>query len=225
MNPETFGTLRQHHLLATLDDAQFARIGQASQLLQLEPGQMLFQRGDPARSFYIVVEGQVRLCLQSRNGDEKVIAQLHPGQACAEALMFAEGPAYPVAAIATLRSRVASVPSQEYKAILQASTATCFRLLADLSMRLHVHLREIEALTFENARNRVVGHLVGLAERSPGSPFVTLEESKQELAARLAIKPETLSRTLRALADEGAIEVDGRQIRLLDPARLRVALR
>jgi CRP-like cAMP-binding protein len=52
---------------------------------------------------------------------------------------------------------------------------------------------------------------------------VTLDESRQLLASRLAIKPETLSRILRSLADSGAIRVDGRQIEIRDPARLRAS--
>lgn len=221
MSPAQFEALRHHHLLATLDERQFAAIGAQSQLLVLDAGQMLFQRGSPARTFYIVLEGQVKLCLQSRNGDEKIIALLHSGQAFAEALMFADNPAYPVSAVAVVRSELAAVPNAAYKALLSASTATCFRLLADLSLRLHTHVREIEALAFENARNRVVNHLRALCEATGTDAAIELAETKQALASRLGITPETFSRMLRALADEGIIAVDGRRIRVLDAARLR----
>ncbi|MFO1467019.1 MAG: helix-turn-helix domain-containing protein [Steroidobacteraceae bacterium] len=82
-------------------------------------------------------------------------------------------------------------------------------------------MREIETLSFENARNRVITHLLKLAGNGTGSASVVLGEAKQALAARLAIKPETLSRTLRALTEAGSIEVDGRTIRILDLERLR----
>lgn len=220
MNPGQFSELRHHHLLATLDEQQFAAVGAQSQLLTLDAGQVLFQRGDPARHFYIVLEGQVKLCLESRSGDEKIIALLHGGQAFAEALMFADNPSFPVSAIAVDRTRLVAVPNAPYKAILAASTSTCFRLLADLSLRLHTHVREIEALSFENARNRVVNHLRMLSEAAAAGVAVELAESKQALASRLGIKPETFSRTLRSLADEGIIAVDGRRIAILDRSRL-----
>lgn len=44
---------------------------------------MLFQPGDAADHFYIVHSGQLILCLQSRSGDEKIVATLSPGQAFA----------------------------------------------------------------------------------------------------------------------------------------------
>jgi CRP-like cAMP-binding protein len=55
-----------------------------------------------------------------------------------------------------------------------------------------------------------------------GAPVtVTLPESKQMLASRLAIKPETLSRILRTLNDAGVVTVDGRSIHVPDLERLR----
>lgn len=185
---------------------------------------MLFQRGDPARQFFVVLEGQLTLCLQSRNGDEKVVATISPGQAFAEALMFGENPSFPVSAIAALKTQLVAIPNAEFLAMLRASNETCLRLLSDLSWRLHSQIREIEVLSFENARNRVAAHLLNLAGNTAGPATVTLTETKQALAARLSIKPETLSRTLRALAESGGIEVDGRQIRIADTSRLRQPL-
>jgi len=221
MNQQQFSTLRQHHLLATLDEQQFEHIGAVSQLIALDAEQMLFQRGSPARHFYIVMEGQMKLCLQSRGGDEKIVGFMGSGQSFAEALMFGESRTFPVTAIAVMKSALVAIPNAEYLGILRASNETCLRMLADLSWRLHSHIREIEALSFENAKNRVVNHLLSLAGNANGAMSVTLNETKQSLAARLAIKPETLSRTLRALTEEGSIVVEGRNIQILDMARLR----
>jgi CRP-like cAMP-binding protein len=50
---------------------------------------------------------------------------------------------------------------------------------------------------------------------------IQLQESRQEIASRLSMKPETLSRILRQLADGGAIEVHGRALRV--PSRAKLA--
>jgi CRP-like cAMP-binding protein len=52
------------------------------------------------------------------------------------------------------------------------------------------------------------------------SATIHLKESRQELASWLAIKPETLSRALRTLADGRAIIVKGKAIEVLSRARL-----
>jgi CRP-like cAMP-binding protein len=119
---------------------------------------------------------------------------------------------------------VLAVPNAEYRAVLAESPPTCLRLLAELSRRLHGLVREIEELTLSSATNRFVRHVLDLAGSPPpgAAPVtVTLPESKQMLASRLAIKPETLSRILRTLNDAGVVTVDGRSIHVPDLDRLR----
>ena len=55
MDPQHFSSLRNHALLATLDAEQLARIAQRCQIVELEAGQMLFQRGSEAHHFYLVL--------------------------------------------------------------------------------------------------------------------------------------------------------------------------
>jgi CRP-like cAMP-binding protein len=47
-----------------------------------------------------------------------------------------------------------------------------------------------------------------------GPAEIQLQESRQEIASRLSMKPETLSRILRTLSDSGAISVQGRVLRV-----------
>jgi CRP/FNR family transcriptional regulator, dissimilatory nitrate respiration regulator len=222
LDADLLAALRAHFLFAGLEPEQFAQLAGSAALVELAAEQILFQRGEPARQFFIVVSGEVKLALQSRAGDEKVVERLGPGHSFAEALMFVDGPRYPLAAIALEPSRVLAIDAAEFVAMLRASPDTCLRLLADLSRRLHARIREIEELTLESATHRLARHLLELAPTGAAGPLtVTLDESRQLLASRLAIKPETLSRILRSLADAGAIRIDGRQIELTDPVRLR----
>jgi CRP/FNR family transcriptional regulator, dissimilatory nitrate respiration regulator len=216
--------IREQPLFAALGDDQFERIERRTQVVTLDARQLLFQRGEPARNFYLVLEGSVKLALQSRAGDEKIVERVGPGQSFAEALMFMDAPMYPLAAIATDPSLVLAVPNAEYRAVLAESPPTCLRLLAELSRRLHGLVREIEELTLASATNRFVRHVLDLAGSPPpgAAPVtITLPESKQMLASRLAIKPETLSRILRTLNDAGVVTVEGRSIHVPDLDRLR----
>ena len=190
-------------------------------LEEAEASKVLFNRGQPARHFYIVVEGQVNLVLYSKTGEEKIVDILGPGQSFAEAVMFMSGPMYPVSAVVAIPSRIARISSAEYVAILRENPETCLRLLGNLSQRLHMRIREIEYLTLESATHRFVRMLDGrLPAGSEGPAEVQLQESRQEIASHLSMKPETLSRILRNLADSGAIEVHGRSVLVPDRARL-----
>lgn len=225
LRPDIESFLTTYPLFAALDADQFRRVAHGVQLLSLDAQQMLFQRGDPARHWYIVIAGSVKLALQSRAGDEKVVERLGPGQSFGEALMFMEAPAFPLAAVALEPSEVLAVSNAAFVAALRESPETCFRMLADLSRRLHGLVREIEELTLASATLRLVRHVLDLAgPAATGAVTVTLEESKQIVASRLAIKPETLSRILRSLSDAGVLTVDGRQLHIPDVGRLRDAV-
>ena len=213
--------IRAHHLFAGLAPEQLQRLLLASAIEEAEAGQVLFDRGEPARHFDIVIAGQVNLTLYSAAGDEKIVDILGPGQSFAEAVMFMSGPVYPVSAVAATQSRIARFPSQEYIAILKESPETCLRMLGHLSQRLHMRIREIEYLTLESATHRLVRMIESrLPHDAAGPTEITLQESRQELASRLSMKPETLSRILRALSDGGAVVVDGRVLRVPDRKRL-----
>ena len=217
--------LRGHHLFAGLSPAQLQRVLTASHVDEYESGQLLFDRGQPAQHFYIVLEGQVNLVLYSKSGEEKIIDILGPGISFAEAVLFMEGPAYPVSAVAATRSKVARFQNREYLAILRESPETCLRMLGHLSQRLHMRIREIEYLTLESATHRLVRMIEGrLPQGAAGPVEIHLPESRQELASRLSMKPETLSRILRHLSDSGAIVVHGRELQVPDRNKLLAVL-
>ena len=64
--------LRGHHLFAGLSPQQMQRLLTASHVDDHEAGQVLFDRGQPAQYFFIVLEGQVNLVLYSKAGEEKI---------------------------------------------------------------------------------------------------------------------------------------------------------
>jgi CRP-like cAMP-binding protein len=213
--------LRGHHLFAGLAPPQMQRLLTLSQVDRYEAGHLLFDRGQPAQHFFLVLEGQVNLVLYSKSGEEKIVDIIGPGMSFAEAVMFMEAPGYPVSAVAAMESSVARFPSREYLAILRESPETCLRMLGNLSQRLHMRLREIEYLTLESATHRLVRLIESrLPHDTAGPAELTLQESRQELASRLSMKPETLSRILRHLSDAGAIVVHGRLLQVPDRKKL-----
>ena len=213
--------LRGHHLFAGLSPPQMQRLLTVSHVDDYEAGHLLFDRGQPAQHFFVVLDGQVNLVLYSKAGEEKIVDIIGPGMSFAEAVMFMEAPGYPLSAVAAVHSTVARFPSREYMAILRESPETCLRMLGNLSQRLHMRIREIEYLTLESATHRLVRMIESkLPPGTDGPAEIQLLESRQEIASRLSMKPETLSRILRHLSDAGAIEVAGRTLRIASRARL-----
>ena len=212
---------RRHRIFAGLTQDQVERLLRSGRIESVNAGQLLYSRGDVSRRFFLILEGQVHLSLHTALGAEKIIDIQGPGDVFAEAVAFMERPVYQMTATAATAARVMSFPNQVYIEILRENAAACLLVLQHVSSRLHVRIREIGGIVLESATSRLARML---EDRMPAeaidSATIHLKESRQELASWLAIKPETLSRALRTLADGRAIIVKGKAIEVLSRARL-----
>lgn len=204
--------LRGQPLLEPLEEGQLRRVATAARRRNLESGERLFEQGAPAEAFYLVREGAVKLARLSEAGGEKVVEVIRAGQTFAEAVMFMEGERYPVAAEATAPTELIAFDNAAFRREVAASPELALRLLAALSRRLHGLVAEIDELSFHSATHRLVGYL--LAEAREGR--VRLAAPKQVIASRLGVTPETLSRTLARLREEGLVRVEGDTVDLID---------
>jgi CRP-like cAMP-binding protein len=211
-------TLRNAWMMSELTPAQLSRVGRHSARVVLDEGQQLFSQGDPAERFYLVVRGQIRLFRLSPEGDEKVIEIVAPGQTFAEALMFLNAPLYPVCAAALCPAELIGVEARDFADMLRDSVETCFLLLGSLSKRLRGLIGEIDNLTLHTATSRVARYL--LMNASDDGLALELDVRKCVVASRLSVKPETFSRVIRRLSDEGVIEVRGNFFTIVNRARL-----
>lgn len=214
--------LTESFLFEGVDSAAMQSLHAMAQARSFAAGERLFTQGQLASHFFLVVAGQVALSRSAPNGEEKIIEINGPGQTFAEALMFMGGPRYPVNCQALAESRVLAIPNRPFLDMIGASPTACFRLLANLSVRLHRLVNEIESLTLQSAKVRFVNFLLSLApEDAVGAVEVRLPYSKQVIASRLSIKPETLSRILSDLDARDRIRVQGAHITIPDLGALR----
>ncbi|HFB66350.1 MAG TPA: Crp/Fnr family transcriptional regulator [Aeromonadales bacterium] len=217
MHPFHLQFLKSHLLVSSFTDDQFQDLVKSVHLHALKSSEHLFQHGDEAVCFYILVSGRMKLYRTSIEGQEKVVDIIQPGDSFAEAIMFMQKSKYPVYAQALKPSEVIAINMKKYRELLSHSLDTCFHLMADLSMRIHRRLNEIDTLTLQNATFRVIHFLMAKIPSDDEKSFtIALPASKRLIASQLAIQPETFSRILNKLKQQGIIEVNGRDILVKD---------
>lgn len=212
--------LKDTYLFSQLNDAQLDRVRSFSQRVRLNEGTALFEPGDEARRFFMVIEGQIKLSRLAMNGNEKVIEVVTAGHTFAEALMFSDRPSYPVRAVAITDSELMAINNKAFLALLRESVDTCFRVMGDMSMRLRNLIKEIDDLTLQSASGRVAGYLCGQYIAKARVEF-DLNTPKGVLASRLSVKPETFSRILHNFTEQGLVKVKGGRIEILNPDGLK----
>ena len=215
--------LREHHLFVALNDTQITQLIEESQLVNLEKGAYVFRQGDPCHHFGFVISGSVKIYRLTPDGQEKVFGVIGDRDTFAEAMMFMGTGTYVATAQTVLPTQLLLLSNATYARLLRENTETAIALLAALSVRMHQRLNEIEILSLKNATHRVIRYILAQALRSCSkcsTPSFELPMAKRLVAGHLSIQPETFSRIIHHLSDEGIIKVDGRLICILNRDRL-----
>lgn len=214
--------LRSHHLFEPLSEAQLDTLLETARLLNVDKGEKLFHQGEPAHAFYFVIAGTVKVYRLTPDGQEKVFDVIGGRQTFAEAMMLMDTPDYVASAQAIAPSQLYRFSNSTYMELLQNNSKLTFALLGKLCIRLHQRINEIETLSLKNATHRVVRYLLTQLARHPDCDSFELPMAKRLVAGHLSIQPETFSRIIRHLIDEGIITQRGNHICVLNSQRLEL---
>jgi CRP/FNR family transcriptional regulator, transcriptional activator FtrB len=203
-------------LLASLPAASRARLLKDSRIELVPANETLFLEGETPKFFHAVLRGMVDLSTHYR------------GRSCTPLIMTAGDVFMPAAALSaepylvTARtltlSRIlmidAALLREEANKVSEVAIAIA-RLLAG---QWRMALRIILDLKCRSSSERLAAFLLQLHDaRAPGTA-AQIPFSKRQLAARIGMQPESLSRTLQLLAANGLI-VRGREIIVSDRSR------
>lgn len=200
-----FQALSYDHLLELTEGTKEIRLGK---------GELLFQKGDTTKGFFTVIYGQIKLAIPSSHGNEKVVEILGAHQSFGEAVMFMDKP-YPVHAEALSDSLLLHISKTVIERLLETDATFGKRMLAGMSQRLHSLVADVETYSLRSSVQRVIGYLLQRCPQSDvGMEPIELEltTSKQVIASRLNLTPETLSRIFHELSASGTISVQGKKI-------------
>jgi CRP-like cAMP-binding protein len=101
--------LKNTYFFKSLSNELLAELATKVYTINLEKDQVLFRKGDPGDSLYIVLTGWVKIVTQDANGDELVLNHLGPGEAVGDvALIDGEPRSAGVVALVPVRALVLS---------------------------------------------------------------------------------------------------------------------
>jgi CRP/FNR family transcriptional regulator, dissimilatory nitrate respiration regulator len=173
-------------------------------------GEMLFRRGDPARSVFFVHSGEVRMLRSGRAGEDILLHRGRPGEYFAEAAI--DCPEYLCDAIAFQASTLAVIPKSHLAALLRRDRGFATRWNEILMHELRMARARIERLALSSLAERV-RHFV-LTEGGDDACEVAMAGSLKDLARDLGVTHEALYRTLARMEKAGEIIREGNALRL-----------
>lgn len=178
--------------------------------------EIVFRRGDPCEGLFCVRSGILALWKSNSDGASVITRLVHAGETLGYRTLFAGG-RFASTAIPITEARLCFIPSEVVWGVLEEHPPVSRRFLKHLSQKLMVaedNRLERSALSM---RARLAGILLELGDRlgtDDGEDGLTFELplTRQDLAAMLGVRPESVTRAIRSLGEAGLALVSGRRV-------------
>jgi len=167
-------------------------------------GQTLFIQGDSADSMFVLLKGWVKLTRISTSGEEVVLTVYSTGDSFGEAAALRAG-VYPVSAEAVSDCVLISIKASVILKALNTHPELAVAMLSCTFQHLHELVLQLEDMKALSGAKRLAAFLIALAPVDTGSCTFSLPYDKVLIAARLGMKPESLSRAFARLRESGVM--------------------
>lgn len=176
----------------------------------------LFQPGDIAEGFVIVLSGRIDVYLTGPSGREILLYSVAPGQSCVQTTVGLLGQqAYTGEAITAADCEVVLIPRTLFKELMDSSALFREFVFSAFADRVQGMMHVLERVAFHKVEARLAADLM---ERAVNGVVKT---TQAELAAHIGSAREVVARQLDTFAKRGLIERERGTIRLLNTVALQ----
>ena len=203
--------LRRCVLFAHVDDDRLRALEGQMRPRRFRRGEVIFHQGDIGDSLQVVASGAVKIVLPSTEGDEAIIASLHPGDFFGE-LALLDGSPRSTTATALEATETLALPREQFLRLLDDDARIVHALLHALAEELRRLTGHVEELHFLDLAGRLSMRLARLAhDAEPGArgrveldwPF-----TQSDLAAMIGGTRQSVNKLLSGLVDDGVLSIE-----------------
>jgi CRP-like cAMP-binding protein len=220
---ETLALLGKTNIFRDLNPAQLKEILSSAHRFQVERRSFLFHQGEPANSFYVLLEGNARLTQITPEGRQVILHYFGPGDVMAVIVVLANAE-YPASAEATTDCVVLSWDREEAIRHLEQYPHLAIKGMEMVAGRFWELQNRYLELATQRVERRVAHALLRLTRQGNGrdsqQPSPTLSLSRQDLAEMTGTTLFTVSRICSQWEQQGILDSGREQITLLQPEEL-----
>lgn len=213
--------LRSCPLFAGMSDIEIElTLGNVShQLVSLPSHEIYALAGMPCKYVDVVVSGRLICRMAALSGKQVEVSRLDCGNMVAPAFIFSKDRSLPVSVETEGKVQLFRMRPEELKRLLDVEETIRMNFIRILS-NIDVFLtQKMKVLSLFTVREKVAYLLMERAGEQ-GSNEVHLERSRQEIADSFGIQKFSLLRVLSDFEKEGAIEIHGRTIKILNRRKM-----
>lgn len=216
--------LSRFRLLEALTDAQKRSMDATTRMLEVQRGTQIYRPGDPSEDVFLVKAGAVKISAPGRDGQETILAFLHPGDIFGE-LAIVDEAARDHVATAHEDTVLCAIDRNMMLRLVQLAPGLGYQITKLMGLRLRRFSMRVEELLCKSASERVARALLTLAAecgvQDAGGTLIGLRLNQGDLGNLVGLARETVNIVLQDFRQRGLVELHGRRVRITDIERLR----
>lgn len=205
--------LKNLDLFRSVSEHDLDTVLQSAQTMRLQAGDPVFQQGQIAENFFILLHGHLKVVQTTPDGEQVTVRYVLPGEVFGIARAMRR-PTYPAACIAVEESIVLNWPSSEWDHVIASNPQFAFNALQTVGQRLQDAHTRIKELSTEEVEQRVARCILRLidssGEQTEDGVSINFPITRQEIAEMTGTTLHTVSRLLSAWKDRGLV-ITGRK--------------
>lgn len=203
-------------LFASVPDPTREKLLSAARVDRVAANETLFAAGEQAKDLHILLRGMIDIACTYRGRHSTAMLMTSGDVLMLGSPLYNEP--YLVSAETLTPCRIMRIDSELIRDEARRSPELALAIARLLAGHWRIALRIILDLKCRSPSQRLAAFLLRLHDATPPGTVAQIPIAKRQLAARVGMQPETLSRTLQVLGQNG-LRVRGRQIIVADRAK------
>lgn len=223
--PVAAANLARHPFLDGVPFEVVHRLALHASWFDAHPDQTILDFEDPTTDVYFIVQGHVRVSIQTANGERmQILGDFVAGEMVGE-MSAIDGVPRSARIEALVRTQMYTLPARPFIDAAFSSREIGLRLMRVLTERIRKQNGRMLELTALPIKLRLIAELLRLSRPKPdGTRLLNPLPTQEELAARIGARRETVSRELSALTEAGLVQRTRASLVLHKPAALQAAV-
>jgi CRP-like cAMP-binding protein len=206
-------------LFKNLSAQEMERVKRAAAERQYPKGATILVEGEESDGLYIVVSGLIKVIKLHEDGREKTLDLIKDGDVLGEMTIVGSS-LRSATAVIVKQTRAIVFSGKSFQKLMLDIPALAANIIEILSERLRKANSQIEALSFMNARSRVLFNLVHMVRETgsagEGKTAVAPRLSQSEMANLCGVSRRVVNKVFTELRRGGLIEITQKHVRIPD---------
>lgn len=185
------------------------------EISKYKKGETIYTEGDHSNYIYLILKGVVKTHQMDENGKELITALFKPDDFLGFT-SFEDHIPYQESATAVEKTELAGISKKALKHILESNKKVTLDLMNVLTDNLSDIKQQLLQMAYSSVKRKTAQTILQFVKVLDKKPSENIKISRGDLASVAGIATESLIRTLSSFKKEGLIEIEGRNIKILN---------